>query len=158
MTLRIIEVKTAEDTAYVRDLFLAYIQFIEEFLGQNLDFQNTKEEFETFPQMYAGLFLAILDDVPVGACGLKAFAPNISELKRLYVAPAGRGHAIGESLVHAAISFSVRNGFESMYLDTDPGLRHANRIYEKLGFVDIDRYYDNPMGCSRYMALKHEVS
>ena len=41
-----------------------------------------------------------------------------------------------------------------MYLDTDRGLTHANKIYEGLGFIDIERYYDNPMGCSRYMALK----
>jgi len=40
-----------------------------------------------------------------------------------------------------------------MYLDTDPGLKQANIIYDNLGFQDIERYYDNPMGCSRYMAL-----
>ena len=45
-------------------------------------------------------------------------------------------------------------GYSQMFLDTDPGLTHANSVYEALGFEDIDRYYDNPMGCSRYMALK----
>ena len=44
-------------------------------------------------------------------------------------------------------------GYNHLYLDTDPGLTHAVKIYEDLGFVDIDRYYENPMGCSRYMAL-----
>ena len=40
-----------------------------------------------------------------------------------------------------------------MLLDTNRDLVAANAIYEKLGFTDIEKYYDNPLGCSRYMAL-----
>lgn len=157
MTLIIKPAQTAEDIHQVKAIFLAYLEFIEGYLGQNLNFQNTQEEFETFPEMYRALFLARLDGVAVGACGLKAFAPAISELKRLYVLPQGRGHNLGERLTRAAIAYSAENGFEKIYLDTDPGLTHANAIYERLGFTDIERYYENPMGCSRYMALRHEA-
>jgi carbonic anhydrase len=157
MTLIINQAQTDEDIAQVKALFLAYLEFIEGYLGQNLDFQNTQEEFETFPDMYRALFLARLDGEAVGACGLKTFAPSISELKRLYVLPQGRGHNLGERLTRAAIEYSAKNAFEKIYLDTDPGLTHANAIYERLGFTDIERYYENPMGCSRYMALRLEA-
>lgn len=149
----IIQAIAPKDVEHVRSIFLDYIAFIEDFLGQSIGFQNTDEEFKTFPAMYRALFLATLDGTPVGACGVKAFQPNIAELKRLYVLPAGRGHSFGQRLTTAAIDFSKNSGFEKMYLDTDPGLTHANSIYEALGFSDIERYYGNPMGCSRYMAL-----
>lgn len=147
----------AQEIDAVREIFLKYITFIEDYLGQSIGFQNTDEEFKTFPAMYRALFIARVDGQPVGACGLKAFAPDISELKRLYVLPAGRGHNLGERLTQAAIDYSAQNGFTKMYLDTDPGLVHANSIYERLGFTDIPRYYGNPMGCSRYMQLIHEA-
>ena len=145
--------QSAADIAAVREIFLKYIAFIEDYLGQSIGFQNTEEEFKSFPNMYRALFLAVIDGVPVGACGIKAFRPDISELKRLYVLPAGQGHNLGERLICAAIEHSKAEGFSQMYLDTDPGLTHANAIYERLGFTDIERYYGNPMGCSRYMAL-----
>jgi len=90
----------------------------------------------------------------VAACGLKPFKTNICELKRLYCRPNGRGHQLGRKLTQATIIEARMHGYKEMYLDTDRGLIHANTVYETLGFKDIERYYDNPMGCSRYMALK----
>jgi len=92
--VEIITVRSSDDIAAVRDIFMAYLSFIE-----------------------------------------------------------GRGHNLGLRLTQAAIAYSKKDGFDKMYLDTDPGLLHANTIYEHLGFNDIERYYGNPMGCSRYMAL-----
>ena len=149
----VIQAIAPDDVKHVRQIFLDYIAFIEDYLGQSIGFQNTDEEFKTFPAMYRALFPATLVGTPVGACGVKAFQPNIGELKRLYVLPSGRGHGFGQRLITAAVDFSKDSGFEKMYLDTDPGLIHANAIYEGLGFTDIERYYGNPMGCSRYMAL-----
>ncbi len=150
----VVQAVEAQDVKHVRQIFLKYIAFIEDYLGQSIGFQNTDEEFKTFPAMYRMLFLATVDGKPVGACGVKAFKPHIAELKRLYVLPAGRGHGLGQRLITAAVDYSKAAGFEKMYLDTDPGLVHANSIYEMLGFTDIERYYGNPMGCSRYMALE----
>lgn len=141
-----------DDIAHVKALFLDYLRFIETYLGQSLSFQGTAAEFADFPQTYAGLWLASLDGGPSGAVGLKPFAPNTAELKRLWVAPDARGHGIGEALCVACIKGARAQGYSRLLLDTDRGLTHANRVYERLGFRDIDRYYDNPMD-SRFMAL-----
>jgi len=146
--------KSPEDIAAVKAIFLEYMEFIEDYLGESLSFQGTEKEFADFPQTYDALFLAKFDGEPVAACGLKPFKPGICELKRLYCRPAGRGYRLGQKLTEATISEARKKGYGQMYLDTDPGLTHANAVYEALGFTDIDRYYDNPMGCSRYMALK----
>lgn len=146
--------KTPEDIASVKVIFLEYMNFIEDYLGESLNFQGTEKEFADFPNTYDALFLAKLDGVPVAACGLKPFKPGICELKRLYSRPSGRGHGFGKKLTLATIIQARKQGYQNMYLDTDAGLIHANHIYEAIGFKDIERYYDNPMGCSRYMALK----
>ncbi len=143
--------ETPQDIEAVKSIFIEYMTFIETFLGQDLNFQGTDKEFATFPDIYDELLLAKLEGRAVGACGIKPFKGNICELKRLYCRPEGRGHNLGERLTIASIEAARRHGYEEIYLDTDPGLTHANRIYEKLGFTDIDRYYDNPMRSSRYM-------
>lgn len=145
--------QSSTDIATVKDIFLEYMSFIEAFLGESLNFQGTEKEFADFPEIYDVLFLAKVDGNPVGACGLKPFKPGICELKRLYSRPIGRGHGLGQKLTEAAIIQARKTGYSQMYLDTDPGLTYANKVYEALGFKDIERYYDNPMGCSRYMAL-----
>ena len=143
-----------EDIAAVEGLFRLYLRFVEDFLGASLDFQGTEREFATFPATYDALFLARLDGKAVGACGVKPFDPGRCELKRLFVRPEGRGHALGRRLTEAAIRDARGRGYTAMLLDTNPGLLHANRIYEALGFRDIPAYYPNPLGeASRYMAL-----
>ncbi len=144
---------SAEDIAAVKSIFMEYMRFIEDYLGESLNFQGTEKEFAEFPHIYDALLLAKLDDRPVAACGIKPFKPGICELKRLYCRPAGRGHKLGLKLTEASIANARARGYKQMFLDTDPGLVSANAIYEGLGFTDIERYYDNPMGCSRYMAL-----
>lgn len=149
----IIVATTPEDVAAVKDIFIEYLAFIEDFLNHSLDFQGTETEFINFPDKYDCLLLAKIDGKPVAACGIKPFKDSVCELKRLYCRAEGRGHNLGERLMLASLSHAKDLGYTDMYLDTDPGLLHANKIYEKLGFKDIPRYYDNPMGCSRYMAL-----
>ncbi len=149
----IILARTDDEIAAVKAIFLEYMAFIEDFLGQGLGFQGTDAEFKHFPHKYDVLFLARIDGTPVAACGIKPLRDDICELKRLYCRPEGRGHNLGERLTRESLKTAKDLGYNHMYLDTDPGLKQANRIYEALGFTDIDRYYDNPIGCSRYMAL-----
>jgi carbonic anhydrase len=144
---------TPDDITAVRHVFLDYLRFIEDYLGQSLDFQGTEKEFADFPHTYDALWLAEANKQVVGAVGLKPFDAGRAELKRLYVRPTGRGLALGNALCRACIEGAKAAGYHTLLLDTDKGLTHANAIYERLGFIDIDRYYDNPMD-SRFMALR----
>lgn len=150
--LKIKRAETPDDIAIIRAIFVEYLEFVEDYLGQTLAFQGTDKEFADFPQTYDALFLAILNGKPIAACGIKPFKDKICELKRLYCRPEGRGNAAGLKLSQAAIEAAKTIGYTTMYLDTDHGLTHANSIYEKLGFQDIEKYYDNPMD-SRFMGL-----
>jgi len=145
--------KTDNDIEHVKALFLEYLEFIEDTLGESLCFQDTEREFKDLRAMYDDLFLATLDGQPVAACGLKRFSDTECELKRLYCRPAGRGHGLGEKLTVKCMDEGRNQGYSRMLLDTNRDLVAANAIYEKLGFKDIEKYYENPLGCSRYMAL-----
>ncbi len=148
--IQILRAQTPEDIDFVKIIFLEYLNFVEDYLGQSLGFQNTEKEFSDFPQTYDGLFLAKVNGKAMAACGIKPFKPNICELKRLYCRQDGRGHGLGLKVTHEAMCFAKGFGYKDIYLDTDHGLIHANSIYEKLGFQDIEKYYDNPMD-SRFM-------
>ncbi len=139
------------DILAVKALFLDYLNFVEDFLGESLEFQKTDEEFTSFPKFYDALYIAKINGNPVGACGLKPFKDDICELKRLYCRPGARGHGLGRQLIELCLKDAKDRGYAKIYLDTDHGLVHANTIYEALGFKDIERYYDNPMD-SRFMA------
>jgi len=82
---------------------------------------------------------------------LRVVKRGICELKRLYCRPDGRGHGLGYKVTRAAMVFAKEFGYKEIYLDTDHGLIHANSVYERLRFKDIEKYYDNPMD-SRFMA------
>ncbi|MEM7729840.1 MAG: GNAT family N-acetyltransferase [Pseudomonadota bacterium] len=148
----IIRAQTPQEIASVKALFLDYLRYIERYLGQSLSFQGTQAEFADFPQTYDALWLARHAGRPAGAVGLKPFKGDAAELKRLWVAPAARGLGLGEALCRTCIEGARKAGYARLLLDTDRGLDHANAIYERLGFADIPRYYDNPMD-SRFMAL-----
>lgn len=144
---------TPNDIAAVKTIFLEYLQFIQDVLGEDLEFQGTEKEFAGFPETYDQLFIAKLDGEPMGGCGLKRFSDTECELKRLYCRPAGRGHNFGRKLTQACIDQARNSGYKRMLLDTNRDLAAANAIYEFLGFRDIEKYYENPLACSRYMAL-----
>lgn len=151
--IELYKVTTAADIAAVKRLFLEYLEFVHDYLGQSLAFQDTQKEFATFPDIYDALLIAKVDGEPAGACGIKPFNASQCELKRLYCRRKFRGLRLGTHLTQAAINHAKSLAYQTMLLDTDPGLIHANFIYESLGFRDIAKYYDNPLDESRYMAL-----
>mgnify|MGYP000621717952 CR=1 FL=1 len=148
----IIHAKSLADIQSAKDIMLKYIKFIERELGETLTFQGTDTEFANFPNSYDVLLLAKVDGKPAGACAVKPFNTGICELKRLYALPEFRGHKLGLKLTVESLRRAKALGYSEMYLDTNPDLTHANALYERLGFVDIEKYYDNPLVCSRYMA------
>ena len=153
--LKIVRAETPGNVAAVKTLFQDYLRFVENFLDESLAFQDTAGEFARFPDSYDALFLARLGGAPVGAAGLKRFDARRGELKRLFVREAARGRGLGERLIAATVGAARARGYAALLLDTDPGLVHANRIYERMGFRYTACYYPNPrQDRSRYMVLE----
>lgn len=94
----------------------------------------------------SGLWLAYLDGEPVGCVALKPLPlfPQAAECKRLYVRPSARGNRIADKLLDAMEQFARDHALRWIYLDSYDDLKAAIALYRKRGYVDCERYNDNP--------------
>jgi GNAT superfamily N-acetyltransferase len=88
-----------------------------------------------------------------GCVALRPLDDERCEMKRLFVRPAHHGGGIGRRLVTAILDEARSIGYRTMVLDTLPQMGVAQRIYESLGFHDIDAYCVNPVPGARFLAL-----
>jgi ribosomal protein S18 acetylase RimI-like enzyme len=72
-------------------------------------------------------------------------------MKRLYVAPDGRGTGLGERLVRAVLSEAEHIGYREMRLDTLPTMTGAIALYRKFGFEEMPAYYETPVTGTLFM-------
>lgn len=151
----ILPVETADHLAATVRLFRAY----EASLDTDLCFQGFEQEVASLPGKYApprgALFLVLArDGEAIGCVALRPIeVDGVCEMKRLYVAPAGRGLGLGKALMRAVIGEARRRGYREMRLDTLPSMTAAQAMYRQAGFVPIEPYYETPVGGTVFMAL-----
>ena len=93
--------------------------------------------------------------VIVGTCALRPLVeltPKSVELKRMFLLPEARGLGISKTVMTMIIERAKALGYDRIVLDTKLKLVAANKVYEKFGFKDCERYNDNPRP-DRFMAL-----
>lgn len=127
-----------EDMESVRRLFRAY------WAGLKVDicFQNFGAELDNLPDKYVppagALFLARNGaGEAIGCVAFRATEKDgCCEMKRLYIAPEGRGNGTGRALVRAITEEARRLGYGEMRLDTLPILEPAISLYRSEGFAE----------------------
>ena len=72
------------------------------------------------------------------------FAPGIAEMKRMFVLPAFQGRGVGKALTGAFLETAREMGYRSVRLDSIRELDKALRLYQNLGFKEIEPYRFNP--------------
>lgn len=144
----------ADDLVAVRALIEVYVGS----LGVDLEFQHFSHEIAHLDEVYGPpdgvLVLARVDGAPVGCVGVRRLGDGVCEMKRLYVAPAGRGHGLGRRLAEYVMSWARDHGYVRMRLDTLPDMHEAQALYSTLGFVDVPPYRDNPVAGSRFLEAR----
>lgn len=153
--MRIFQANTPEDVDHARSLFEEYAAG----LGISLCFQNFDRELANLPGDYAPphgrLLIATENDQLAGCIAMRKLSPDVCEMKRLFLRPAYRGKGLGKLLVHSIIDEARKLGYTTMRLDTLPGrMDQAIALYQSIGFVDIEPYYENPVADARFMQLE----
>jgi ribosomal protein S18 acetylase RimI-like enzyme len=141
-----------------RTALVALLKAYEAGIGIRLDFQSFDTELAALPGKYVppdGALLMARNEAGdlLGTVALRGLdrAQGICEMKRLYVAPAGRGQGLGRKLAEAVIAHARSLGYRAMRLDTLPTMQEAQRLYEVLGFREIANYNGNPIAGTRFL-------
>ncbi len=145
---------TPDELAEVAALFRAY----QASLDVDLAYQDFAEELASLPGKYRpplGLLLIArnAEGEALGCVGLRAIDRRRCEMKRLYVAPAGRGSGLGRQLVERLIHEARRIGYAEMVLDTLPTMAAAQGLYRSFGFEPVSAYYDTPIEGTAFLGL-----
>ena len=86
------------------------------------------------------IFIALLNEVPVGACALIKHDNGEFELSKMAVTPAAQGNKIGLRLAEQIILKARELQVEKLFLITNSMLKPAISLYEKLGFVFVPNF------------------
>jgi GNAT superfamily N-acetyltransferase len=151
--LDITPVSSSGDVSAIRALFMEYASS----LPVDLAYQHFASELASLPGDYSpprGCLLLARDASRPAACvAVRPLNDRCCEMKRLYVRPEARGHALGRRLAVAAIDFARRAGYGAMRLDTLPSMTEAQTLYLSLGFRAIAPYRFSPVPGNVFMEL-----
>ena len=119
---------------------------------------TTDDLYGLFRESRSVLWVAEIDGVPEGCCGIfptEGLETDCAELVKYYLAENGRGKGIGRQLMENCIDSAREMGYKKLYLESMPHFSKAVRIYEKLGFTHISGPLGNSghTGCSIWMTL-----
>jgi putative acetyltransferase len=92
----------------------------------------------------------------LGGCGIyptQELPEGCAELVKLYLSKEARGKGIGKELMNVSINSAKEMGCKQLYLESLPELGNAVALYEKAGFIKIDKPLGNSghFGCTIWM-------
>ncbi|MEM1078128.1 MAG: helix-turn-helix domain-containing GNAT family N-acetyltransferase [Pseudomonadota bacterium] len=109
----------------------------------DLDNSGVQELSEMRPPL--GTFVvARLGETPIGCVGIKGKGGPIAEIKRMWIAPAGRGLGLARRLMTTAEDAARNMSIKTLRLDTNSALFEALNLYRDMGWHEIDRFNDDP--------------
>lgn len=137
----------------VLDLYREYIGSTSVDLG----FQGNDEEFKCLSENYSSdeskIFLARINETPVGCAAFRKVDNHTCEMKRVYVRPAARGSKLGAKLVDIILEEAIKSGYKKICLDVLPEFKAALNLYKSYGFVNHPPVTNNPVPGTQFLGL-----
>lgn len=109
------------------------------YFDPQLDHMSAYYNIDTEKRAY---FVALDEkDQVVGGVGVAEFdgIPDCAEIQKLYLNDSTKGKGYGKELMKIAEHWARETGYKQLYLETHSNLKVAMKLYEKLGFQQIDR-------------------
>jgi len=155
---------SAEDYDDIRTLIRSFLAWHRErhtedthLIDAYFDVDAFEHELADLPGYYgppAGdLLLARYDGEVAGCVGLRRLDAESCEMKRMFVYPCRQGHGLGRALGEAIVAAARNAGYSVMRLDTSFRQAEALQLYRKLGFAEIEAYYDMPQPLREWLVF-----
>lgn len=113
--------------------------------------ESTKTLFTLFSRADACLWVAEAEGEVIGCCGIyptEGLPHGWLELAKFYIASDMRGKGVGRLLMDKCAATARSLGCTHLYLESFPHFSDAVAMYERHGFVRLER----PMGASGHTA------
>jgi len=152
------EVKKADNTLLASMIRQVFKEHEAPESGTVFSDPTTDDLFTLFLKSKSVLWVAELDGLPIGCCGIfptEGLENSCAELVKYYLAKSIRGKGIGRQLMEKCIISAREMSYKKLYLESMPHFSKAVRIYEKLGFQKLS----GPLGnsghttCNIWMSL-----
>lgn len=120
---------------------------------------TTDDLFTLFQTPKSFLWVAELESEIVGCCGIfptENLPETCTELVKFYISEKGRGKGIGRLLLEKTVETAKEFGYSQIYLESIPEFSTAVSIYEKQGFIFLEKPLGNSGhdGCNLWMLKK----
>ncbi|MBF4613393.1 GNAT family N-acetyltransferase [Curtobacterium sp. VKM Ac-1376] len=92
----------------------------------------------------SGVFIIAADGGAAVACAGVRFVGDVGELTKVFTLPEHRGRGVGSALLRHVEDVCRARGTTSLRLDTRAELAEACALYERLGFVRVDPFNNDP--------------
>jgi len=137
-------VESPADTAPASGLVAAMIDELVPLYGR-IDIPSAPSATPAEMGPPGGTFLVGWEGRAAVCCGgLKRLGGEVCEIKRMYVVPGARGRGIARLLLDALEDAALGLGYTAARLDTGPKQPHAQRLYERAGYVSVADFNGNP--------------
>lgn len=142
--ISVTQAETPEDLDAVRELVRAFFRWAMAEIDKSDNptvFAGLETELAALPGRYAPpggcLALARLDGAPAGCVAFFDRGNAVLEIKRMFVAPAARGHGIGGRMLDFLLTQGQAAGHRRALLWTHHSMHSAHAVYERAGFRKV---------------------
>ena len=101
--------------------------------------ETTSLEHLADAQSQGRLWVALVDDRPVGFAHVELIEPAAAHLEEIDVHPDHGRRGLGRKLVEAVVAWAAASGFDSVTLTTFRDVPWNMPFYARLGFVEFPR-------------------
>ncbi|MGN0682696.1 MAG: GNAT family N-acetyltransferase [Oscillospiraceae bacterium] len=109
------------------------------YFDEGLD--SLSDYYFALPEKRKYFIITDANGLVTGGVGIAEFEgfDSCAELQKLYLADEAKGKGLSKKLMQTAEEFARKAGYKQLYLETHTNLETAIRLYERLGFIGIDR-------------------
>jgi GNAT superfamily N-acetyltransferase len=120
--------------------FIALVKHLDVYLAEmDGDAHSFYAQFNTVDAI-KHVVVAYDDGRPVGCGAIKEYAPDMTEVKRMYTAPECRGKGVASRILTELETWASEMGYDKCILETGRRQTEAIGLYHKNGYMIIPNY------------------